>query len=148
MDYIKIRFGNDFDRLGSTFEKTIEEMFRSARPMFTCAECTWKPQIDMYETPEQITIIIEIAGVDKENLGLEIDRKAVKIYGQRIENPRMENGTYRLAEIQYGHFERFISLPAAIDADKAKASYTNGFLKIELAKSAPHKTHRVPISDE
>ena len=42
MDFIKIRFGDDFDHLGSKFEKTIEEMFRSVGPMFNCSECSWK----------------------------------------------------------------------------------------------------------
>ena len=112
MDYIKIRFGNNFDVLGSRIEKTIEDMFRSMSPVFSLSECTWKPQMDIYEIPGEIIIIAEIAGVHKENLEVEINSKAVKIYGHRTELPRVENTKYRLAEIQYGKFERILFLPA------------------------------------
>jgi len=44
MEYIKIRFLDDFGHIGSKFEKTIEDMFRSMSPAFTLAERTWKPR--------------------------------------------------------------------------------------------------------
>jgi HSP20 family protein len=42
--------------------------------------------------------------------------------------------TYRLAEIQFGRFERVLYLPSAIDVEKTRAEFTNGFLKITLGK--------------
>ena len=147
MDYIKIRFGNDFDRLSSSFERTVEHMFRSTGPMFMLSERTWKPQMDIYESPEEILILAEIAGVSKDNLELEINSKAVRIHGSRPEMPRMENSTYRLAEIQYGRFERVLFLPAPIDTDKVTASYQNGFLQIRLTKIPQDVTYKIPISD-
>ena len=147
MDYIKIRFGNDFDRLSSRFERTIEHMFRSTGPMFMLSERTWKPQMDIYESPEEILILAEIAGVNKDNLELEINSKAVRIHGSRPEMPRMKNSTYMLAEIQYGQFERVLFLPAPIDTDKVTASYQNGFLQIRLTKIPRDVIHKIPISD-
>jgi HSP20 family protein len=147
MEYIKIRFIKDFDQLGSKFEKTIEDMFRSLNPRFTLAERTWKPQMDMYETPDEIIILAEIAGVDKENLELEISSKAVKIQGKRTEKFRLENASYRLAEIQYGSFERILYLPALIDTEVVSASTNNGFLQIRLAKKPPERPHLIPIED-
>ena len=111
MDYIKIRFINDFDQLDPKFEKTIDDMFRPIRPMFMLSEQKWKPQMDIYETPDQILILAEIAGVNKEDLELEISNKAVRIYGTRSRFPRRENAKYRLAEIQYGRFERILIFP-------------------------------------
>ena len=148
MDHIKIRIGDNFDELCSKIEKTIDDMFRaSMNPIFSLSECRWKPQMDIYEIPEEIIIIAEIAGVNKENLEVEISSKAVKIYGHRIELPRVENTRYRLAEIQYGKFERILFLPAPIDTDKVTASYLNGFLQIRLAKLSPN-IHKVPITEE
>ena len=147
MDYIKIRFGNDFDRLSSKFERTIEHMFRSTVPMFILSERMWKPQMDIYESPEEILILAEIAGVNKDNLELEINSKAVRIHGSRPEMPRMKNSTYRLAEIQYGQFERVLFLPAPIDTDKVTASFQNGFLQIRLTKIPRDVTYKIPISD-
>jgi len=147
MDYIKIRFGDDFERAASGFEKTIDEMFRSVSPMFTLCERIWTPQMDIYETPEEIIIRAEISGVDKENLEVEINSKAVKISGNRCELPRIENATYRLAEIQYGRFERTLFLPAPIDTEVITSSYSNGFLQIRLAKLIQDKIHKIPIEE-
>ena len=149
MDYIKIRFGNDFDQLASKLDKTFEEMFRSRlmSPMFTSSERTWSPQMDIYETQDEIIIQAEIAGVDKENLEVEISSKAVRIYGKRSEIPLVKNATYRLAEIQYGNFERILFLPTPIDTDIVTSSYSNGFLKIRLSKLPVDVTHKIPISD-
>ncbi len=115
MDYIKIRFGEDFDQLSSDLERTVEGMFRSMSPMFSLSERNWIPQMDMFETPDEIVVRAEVAGVDKENLEVEISSKALKIYGSRSERPCVENSTYRLAEIQYGKFERILYLPSPIN---------------------------------
>ncbi len=148
MDYIKIQFGDNFDELGYKIERTIEDMFRSMNPVFSFSECTWKPQMDIYEIPEEIIIIAEIAGVNKKNLGIEINSKAVRIYGCRTELPHVENIKYRLAEIRYGKFERILFFPAPIDTDKVTASYLNGFLQIKLAKLPVDRTRKVPIAEE
>ena len=147
MDYIKIRFTSDFDQLGSDFEKTCEDMFCSISPTFTLTERIWKPQMDIYETPEEIIIRAEIAGVDKENLEVEISNRAVRIYGNRTEIPSIDNATYRLAEIQYGKFERILFLPALIDTETVSSSYQNGFLQVRLVKLPLDKTYKIPISD-
>ncbi|MFC1815920.1 Hsp20/alpha crystallin family protein [Thermodesulfobacteriota bacterium] len=148
MDYIKIRFTGDFDQLGSEFEKTFEDMFRSMSPMFKLSERTWTPQMDIYETPEEIIVRAEIAGVDKEDLEVEICSKAIRIYGHRSEISRIENATYRLAEIQYGKFERILYLPTPIDTEIVSTSCSNGFLQIRLAKLQLDKTHQIPILDD
>ncbi len=151
MDYIKIRFGKDFDCSDIGFERTIEDVLRPGNlmlgPMFRLSERIWKPQMDIYETPEEIFILAEIAGVVKENLEVEINAKAVRIQGNRCEMPRSAHSTYRLAEIQYGNFERILFLPELIDTDKVSATYTDGFLKIRLAKLPRDRSHKIPVSD-
>jgi HSP20 family protein len=149
MDYIKIRFGNGFDQLTSRLDKTFEEMFRPrpVSPMFRSSERTWNPQMDIYETPNEIIIQAEIAGVDKENLEVEINSKAVRIYGKRSEIPLVKNATYRLAEIQYGKFERILFLPTPVDTELVTSSYSNGFLRIRLSKLPVDVTHKITILD-
>ena len=148
MDYIKIKFGDEFDKLESRLEGSLDNMFQSLKPLFTLSERTWTPQMDIYETPEEIIIRAELAGIDKEELAVEINSKAVRIYGRRQEMPCTEGSTYRLAEIQYGKFERVLFLPARIDTDVVSSSFSNGFLQLRLVKVPPEKTYRIPISDE
>ena len=148
MEYIKIRFGDDWGRLGSGFERTLDTMFRSVNPMFADCDQPWNPQMDVYETPEEFYITAEIAGVDKADLDVEISNKAVKISGRRMPLPRAADASFRLAEIQYGDFERVIYLPTEIDPEVAAATYTNGFLELRLAKALSTKPRRIPISEE
>ncbi|MCP4693629.1 MAG: Hsp20/alpha crystallin family protein [Desulfobacterales bacterium] len=148
MEYIKIRFTDDFDDLGSMFEKSIGEMYQAVNPIFTLAERTWKPQMDIYETPEEVIVQAEIAGVNREDLELEISNKAVRISGNRDNPPRLDNTTYRLAEVQYGKFERILFLPSPIDPDVVSASYQNGFLQIRLAKPKQDEPHKVCVKTD
>lgn len=148
MEYIKIRFTNDFDSVGSKFEKTLAEMFHAMNPMFSFSQSSWKPQLDIYETPDAIAVIAEIAGVEKEALELEISSRAIRISGRRVATPRAQNGRYRLAEIQYGTFERVLQLPAPIDTENVTASYKKGLLQIFLKKLVLGTRHKIPISDE
>lgn len=148
MDYIKIRFSNDFDRIGSKFEKTLSEMFHPAGPMFALSKSAWKPQIDMFETPEEIILIAEIAGVEKEDLDLEINTRAIRISGRRNLKPPAQNGRYRVAEIQYGAFERLLYLPSPIDTENVTAAYQKGLLMIRSTKIKYETRHNIPISGE
>jgi HSP20 family protein len=149
MDYIKVNFGDQFDPFGSQIEKTLQEIFRPrpVSPMFACKDCSWVPQMDMYESNEQIVIWAELAGVDKENLEVEVNAKAVHISGFRKETPREPKGTYRLAEIRYGKFERILYLPSQVDTDVVSSSFVNGLLTIQMAKAQVRRTHKIPIVD-
>lgn len=149
MNSIKIRFADEYDRIGSQIEKTIQDFFRPrpVNPMFACKDCSWIPQMDMYETENEIVIWAELAGVAKEDLEVEINSKAVRIFGVRTELPREPKGTYRLAEIRYGRFERVLYLPSPVNPEVVSSSYSNGLLSIHMAKHAVHKTHKIPISD-
>jgi HSP20 family protein len=146
MGFIKIRIAEDFGHLGSNLEKTIEDMFRSMSPAFSFAERTWRPAMDMNETPDEIVILAEVAGVDKDDLEVEVSSKAVRIQGSRLTRHCSSDTTYRLAEIQYGHFERILYLPAPIDPAVVSAACTNGMLEIRLAKRPVEKSHKIPIS--
>lgn len=149
MDYIKIRFGDEFDRIGSNLERTLQDIFRPrpVNPMFACKDCGWIPQMDIFETEKEVFIWAELAGVDKEDLEIEINHKAVRIHGLRKELPRPSDGAYRLAEIRYGRFERVLYLPSPVDAEVVSSAFVNGFLAIRMVKLDVHKTHKIHISD-
>lgn len=147
MEFFKIRFGNDLDELTSKLERTLEDML-GVSPSFTLSERTWRPPMDMYETPDEVVILAEIGGVDKEDLEVEISSKAVRIQGRRLALSSGPNSTYRLAEIQYGRFERILFLPSPINPDKVTAASKNGFLEIRLVKRPVDQACKVPISTE
>lgn len=148
MEFFKIRFGDRFDDLTSRFEKTIEDMLGTMGPSFLISQRSWRPPMDMFETSEEIVILAEIGGVAKEDLEVEISSKAVRIQGSRPSPACSQDCTYRLAEIQYGRFERILFLPCPIDPEKVTASSKNGFLEIRLTKRPLDLSYKVPISQE
>jgi HSP20 family protein len=148
MEYIKIRFGKNLFEMHSRLQKTMDEMFRQVNPMLVWPEHTWRPQMDIYETPEEVVVVGEMAGVLKEDLVLELDQRAVKISAKRREVSRVPGMRYHLAEIPYGSFERILLLPVPIDPEKVTASYTDGQLRIVMGKKEAGQVHRVRIQDE
>jgi len=148
MDYIKIRFGDDFDEVASNLDRSFSDMFHAMNPQFQIANQTWNPSVDIYQTPKEMVIRVEIAGVEKENLSVEVNSRALRIRGRRRELPRLADAAYRLAEIQYGRFERILYLPEPIDTNTVSSSYLNGFLEIHMTRSEEDKTHRIPIRNE
>jgi len=148
MEYIKIRFGKDLGHMHSRLQRTIDEMFRQVNPMLVLAQQTWRPQMDMYETPEEIIVVGEVSGVDKEDLEVELDQKAVKITGVRREIAPVSGMRYYLAEITYGRFERILLLPVPINPEEVQASYTNGLLKITMAKRPCEQVRQIPVEGE
>jgi HSP20 family protein len=145
MNYIKIRFVDRTDRVESDFYSIVDELLRLPGPRFTLARHCWRPQVDIFETPEEIIIQAELAGVRQESIALEIAPDMVKITGTRTVYAPCEEARFHLAEIPCGDFERALSLPALIDTETATATYSNGLLEIRLTKRPPDRIHRIQI---
>jgi HSP20 family protein len=142
MNFIKIKFNNNFEE---EFQKTVDEVFHLVSPVYRQHECIWMPHIDVYESPDEIIILADLAGINKEELHIELTRKKIKIAGVRKIISVVKNARYRLAEIPHGYFARNIILPATVDAESAMASYADGILMIRISKLPDHKTHRIRI---
>ena len=147
MDYIKIKFARDFDDSSAETEQSFEDLFHSMKPLFTLSNQVFQPAVDIYETPDQVIVRIEIAGVDKDDFSVELSSTAVRIRGVRKELTRKRDAAYRLAEIQYGPFERVLRLPRAVDPEVASTVYKSGFLELHLAKSAKPKVYKIDVID-
>ena len=143
MTYVKIDFGSNFE---DEFQKVVDEVFHLVRPAFRNYECIWRPNIDVYESVDEIIVLADMAGLNKEELHIEVSRKTIKIAGIRKAIQLLENARYCQAEIPHGYFERNVILPAPVEAASAKASYADGILMVRMNKLPLIKAHRVTIS--
>lgn len=149
MDYIKIRFSSDLDHLNAELKKTMDNVFGTAGPMFSRYSQKWTPQMDLYETDQELFIVAAVAGVDKSTLEIEINERAARISGLRQPLPPPENKKkFCLAEIQYGKFDRVLFLPQPIDTDQVSASLSSGMLRIKMVKQPIRGPRKIPISSE
>ncbi|MCX5848908.1 MAG: Hsp20/alpha crystallin family protein [Deltaproteobacteria bacterium] len=142
MTYVKINFGSNFE---DEFQKAVDEIFHLACPAFKNYECIWRPQVDVYESVDEIIVLADMAGINKEDLHIEVERKKIKIAGIRKVIQLLHNARYCQAEIPHGYFERNIALPDPVDAHSAAASYADGILVIRMNKLPAGKTHRVSV---
>ncbi len=145
MTFIKIKFGSTFEE---EFHKAVHEVFHLVSPVFKYYESVWRPGIDVYESMDEIIILADLAGMNKDELHIELDHRKIKIAGARKAIAEEQDIHYRLAEIPRGYFERIIALPEAVDADSAVASYADGVLMIRINKLAANKTRRIQIKTE
>jgi HSP20 family protein len=96
---------------------------------------TWQPAINAYRCKGQITICVDLAGVEREALDLRVDARRLSIRGHReapepAKNPEMLQ--VLAMEIDYGAFERQFELPADVDVQRIMAEQRNGLLWIYL----------------
>ncbi len=95
-------------------------------------ETRWAPNTDVYLTEEGLVVMVELAGIRREDLEITVEETRVTISGQRPDCCRGPNCRFLMMEINYGHFESTIELPQGYDLGKAKAAYQNGFLRVDV----------------
>ena len=114
------------------------------------SQAHWVPNTDVYVTNDALVIKVELAGMRREDLDLTVEGNRLMISGQRPDGCRAPKCKFLVMEINYGFFESVIELPPGYDLAQAKATYLNGFLRVDVpahVRSARGAT-KVLISEE
>lgn len=111
--------------------------FVTRRPVFSLHKRPWNPPTDIYETETDIFIKMELAGVNKKDVDITLDRDILTVQGHRMEEDSSQKKNYHLMEIHFGIFKRSFKIPPHVNKDNILATYNDGFLKICI-----HKTSR------
>ncbi len=107
---------------------------------------TFAPPVDVYEDEHNITLKIEVPGIDEKDVDVRIENNTLTVHGERkFENEEKEEN-YRRVERQYGSFTRTFTLPTTVDSEKVEANYDKGVLKIQLAKKAEAKPKQIKVN--
>ena len=121
----------NFERMRREMDELFGDVFE--RTGLSRRRGGFSPPIDVYyaDGPPRVVVRAELAGIDPDELGLEIQGRELTISGHR----RPEHGegrVYQQLEIEHGAFQRTIALGAEVRAEEAKAVYEDGFLQVEL----------------
>jgi len=99
------------------------------------------PIADMYETDNEVIIQVEVPGVDKKDIQLEINDNKLILKAENKEESEINDekkGYYKI-ERNYNSYSRSFYLPEYVESDKIKASYNNGVLEIHIPKTNNEK---------
>jgi HSP20 family protein len=105
----------------------------------------WNPAVDLYEKDDHYMIKVELPGVDKNNVKIDLKDRLLTLSGERTYDNEVNEENYHRREMSYGKFQRAFTLPADVDSDKIKAEFKDGVLQIEIPKPAEKKAKQVTI---
>jgi len=106
----------------------------------------WFPAVDIYEDKDNVVVKAEVPGMNKEDIEISLHDGFLSFSGERKQDKKHEEGESRRSERWLGRFQRSISLPCRVDADKIKATYTDGMLTVTLPKAEEAKPKQIPIT--
>lgn len=105
------------------------------------------PSMDVYETPEEVVANIDLPGVKKEDIKINIVNNEVSVSGEVSRENKVENGTYFLQERSSGKFYRSFTVNTPIDTEKVKATFKDGVLELKLPKAEQAKPKEIQIDE-
>ncbi|MEM3506486.1 MAG: Hsp20/alpha crystallin family protein [Candidatus Bathyarchaeia archaeon] len=134
------RIREEIDRMIEDFLKRPREAIeRMAIPSLE------EPLIDVYEVNNEVVIVADLPGIEKEKINVNATEDSVEINAEikRLEN--IERISYIKQERKYERFYRKISLPVKVKPEYAKSKYENGVLEIRLPKLEVKKGVKIRV---
>ena len=103
------------------------------------------PAVDVSEDETGYTITVELAGVKKEDVTVEVHENVLSIRGEKKSEREEKQEKTHWVERSYGSFSRSFTLPPAALSAELKASFKEGVLTIEIPKQEQVKPRQIAI---
>ena len=92
------------------------------------------PRMDMTETREAVTLTMELPGMTREDLKIEVEDHVLTVSGEKKSETETEKDNFRISERSYGAVCRSVTLPTSVNEDKIKATMADGVLTLVAPK--------------
>jgi HSP20 family protein len=135
------RWSNLKDELNSFFDMPFWSGFGRTGQLFT----GWSPALDLYESGDHLTAVVELPGMRKEDIDISLHDGTLTVSGERKRESTNGEKAQR-TERYVGTFRRSIALPTRVDASKVSATYQDGILKVTLPKAEEAKPKQIKVS--
>lgn len=132
---------NEMDRL-------MNDVFRFYDDRLTEGPLGWQPDMDIYETENEFVASLEVPGINKEDIKINVVDNKVTISGETVRERKEEKENYFLQERSTGRFSRGFVLPTPIDSTKIQANCRNGVLELKIPKAEQAKPREIEITGE
>jgi HSP20 family protein len=133
------------DRM-NRMNRLFRESYSPEDPEEALTTTGFAPLVDIYDDEHNITLKIEVPGIDEKDIDVRIENSTLTVPGERKIEKEEQEENFRRVERQYGSFTRSFTLPTTVDAEKVSANYDKGILKISLAKKAEAKPKQIKVN--
>lgn len=131
------------DLISRNFNDIVDEFFNQATSNYK--RDSFVPSVDISESEKQFMVSVELPGVKKEDINVNIEKSNLTISGERKLNIQEEGKNFHRVEAKYGKFSRTFYLPDSINEDSIKAKYEDGILTISIDKSEEKLKKQIEI---
>ncbi len=104
----------------------------------------WTPLADVTETDDAYLVEIDVPGVDRKNLTVEVTGTGLRVHGEIVEKEKV--GWLRHRTRRVGQFAYRTTLPADIDGDHISADLADGVLTVRVPKTEAAKPRRIAVN--
>jgi HSP20 family protein len=134
--------------LADDIRELFEELARSLRHGQRAYSGECHPSLDVLETEAAIEVIVDLSGVTSDAVRILFRGGVLVIAGEKAPYPTSEQQTFHLVEREFGRFARAVRLTGAFDIDRARATLSDGELRIVLPKLQERRgrPHRIPVT--
>jgi HSP20 family protein len=133
------------DRI-NRMNRLFRESYSPEGPEEALTTTTYAPPVDIYEDEHNITLKLEVPGIDEKDIDVRIEGNTITVHGERKIEKEEKEENFRRVERQYGEFTRSFTLPSSVDLGQVSAHYDKGVLKINLAKKAEAKPKQIKVN--
>jgi HSP20 family protein len=135
------RLTNLRDEIDRLFESPLSELARTSQWL-----SGWTPVLDLYEDKDNLFVKMDLPGMKREEIDVSLHEGSLSISGERKSEQKHEDAEVYRAERFFGRFQRTVTLPTAVAADKVKAEYKEGILSITLPKTEEAKPKHIDVN--
>src|SRR6266478_2155796 len=134
----------EFSTLQDRMNRLFQQSYGDREEALTTS--TFAPAVDVYEDEHNVTLKIEVPGIDEKDIDVRIENNTLTVHGERKIEKEEKEENYRRIERQYGSFTRTFTLPTTVDTESVSANYEKGVLKVKLAKKAEAKPKQIKVN--
>ena len=136
------------NRVSDVFDRMLEDFFSTDTRFFGEPVTSLMPLMNIEETKDIYRITVEVPGMEKDDIDIEVKDNVLTISGEKKEEKREEEGTFYRRERRFGKFSRSINLPNDINVDGISAEYKNGVLTLTLPKTEEAKAKKITVKSK
>jgi HSP20 family protein len=105
----------------------------------------WTPALDVFEDKDNVYVRAELPGMKKEEVDVSLHDGSLSIAGERKSEEKFKDAEVYRSERFVGRFQRTVTLPSTVAADKIKAQYKDGLLTVTLPKTEEAKPKHIDV---